>query len=110
VGVPAGPWRRSLETESAGPLAGSSQTVARKGGKRETPGGRSLGPGVNWCAGGTRRKSKSSPGRTRTYDPAVNSRLLYQLSYRGLRKKRALMLVHAHQPCKADPMADNGTP
>ena len=24
-----------------------------------------------------------SPGRTRTYDPAVNSRLLYQLSYRG---------------------------
>ena len=26
---------------------------------------------------------KSSPGRTRTYDPAVNSRLLYQLSYRG---------------------------
>ena len=30
------------------------------------------------------RGSKSSPGRTRTYDPAVNSRLLYQLSYRGL--------------------------
>ena len=26
----------------------------------------------------------SSPGRTRTYDPAVNSRLLYQLSYRGM--------------------------
>ena len=26
----------------------------------------------------------SSPGRTRTYDKAVNSRLLYQLSYRGL--------------------------
>ena len=25
----------------------------------------------------------SSPGRTRTYDKAVNSRLLYQLSYRG---------------------------
>ena len=24
--------------------------------------------------------TKSSPGRTRTYDPAVNSRLLYQLS------------------------------
>ena len=24
-----------------------------------------------------------SPGRTRTSDPAVNSRLLYQLSYRG---------------------------
>lgn len=27
---------------------------------------------------------EGSPGRTRTYDPAVNSRLLYQLSYRGL--------------------------
>ena len=25
-----------------------------------------------------------SPGRTRTSDPAVNSRLLYQLSYRGI--------------------------
>ena len=25
-----------------------------------------------------------SPGRTRTYDKSVNSRLLYQLSYRGL--------------------------
>lgn len=29
--------------------------------------------------------SKSSPDRTRTCDKAVNSRLLYQLSYRGLR-------------------------
>ena len=28
--------------------------------------------------------SESSSGRTRTYDPAVNSRLLYQLSYRGM--------------------------
>jgi integrase len=27
----------------------------------------------------------SSPGRTRTYDKPVNSRLLYQLSYRGVR-------------------------
>jgi hypothetical protein len=26
----------------------------------------------------------SSPGRTRTYDKPVNSRLLYQLSYRGV--------------------------
>jgi hypothetical protein len=30
------------------------------------------------------RQKASSPGRTRTYDPAVNSRLLYQLSYRGM--------------------------
>ena len=28
-------------------------------------------------------KERGSPGRTRTSDPAVNSRLLYQLSYRG---------------------------
>ena len=27
--------------------------------------------------------TEGSPGRTRTYDKAVNSRLLYQLSYRG---------------------------
>lgn len=27
---------------------------------------------------------ESSPGRTRTCDKAVNSRLLYQLSYRGM--------------------------
>ena len=26
---------------------------------------------------------RGSPGRTRTCDPAINSRLLYQLSYRG---------------------------
>lgn len=41
-------------------------------------------PGVNSCVGLARRKTKSSPGRTRTYDKPVNSRLLYQLSYRGM--------------------------
>ena len=40
--------------------------------------------GVNCLVCFVRRKTKSSPGRTRTYDPAVNSRLLYQLSYRGM--------------------------
>ena len=34
------------------------------------------------CSGFPREKV-GSPGRTRTSDPAVNSRLLYQLSYRG---------------------------
>ena len=29
------------------------------------------------------RRRSGSPGRTRTYDKSVNSRLLYQLSYRG---------------------------
>ena len=41
-------------------------------------------PGVNWCEVSFRRKETSSSGRTRTYDKAVNSRLLYQLSYRGM--------------------------
>ena len=36
------------------------------------------------------RASSGSPGRTRTCDKSVNSRLLYQLSYRGsLGKARA---------------------
>ena len=38
--------------------------------------------------------ASGSPGRTRTSDPAVNSRLLYRLSYRGtcerLRRRIAL--------------------
>jgi hypothetical protein len=32
------------------------------------------------------KKKDGSPGRTRTSDPAVNSRLLYRLSYRGTAK------------------------
>ena len=40
---------------------------------------------VNHTVALFRREKESSPGRTRTYDPAVNSRLLYQLSYRGIR-------------------------
>jgi DNA repair protein SbcD/Mre11 len=39
------PRSASLETESAGPACGSPQTLATKGQKRETPGGRSLGAG-----------------------------------------------------------------
>jgi hypothetical protein len=39
---------------------------------------------VNQKVSEFRRQNKSSPGRTRTYDPAVNSRLLYQLSYQGM--------------------------
>ncbi len=44
---------------------------------------------------GTLRKQRKkailrngSPGRTRTSDPAVNSRLLYRLSYRGTAERR----------------------
>ena len=30
----------------------------------------------------------SAPGRTRTFDPMIKSHLLYQLSYRGFRRRR----------------------
>ncbi len=40
-----GPRSASLETESAGPAGGSTQTVAAKGQKREKPGRRSLDAG-----------------------------------------------------------------
>ena len=46
------------------------------------PAGRNTG--VNLGVGRFRRRSKGSPTRARTWDPAVNSRLLYQLSYRGV--------------------------
>lgn len=32
---------------------------------------------------GARHAPDGSPSRTRTYDPGINSPLLYQLSYRG---------------------------
>ena len=40
--------------------------------------------GVNLWAAKVRGQTEGSPTRTRTLDKAVNSRLLYQLSYRGL--------------------------
>jgi hypothetical protein len=50
---------------------------------RKAPAAFAPGLSVNWIGGEVRRFQSSSPGRTRTYDKAVNSRLLYQLSYRG---------------------------
>ena len=35
------------------------------------------------------KRANGSPGRTRTCDKAVNSRLLYQLSYRGTDAREA---------------------
>ena len=72
------------ETEIAGPAAESSQTVAAQAQNAKRPAADLSGPGVNWLGAFVRRKSNSSPGRTRTYDKPVNSRLLYQLSYRGI--------------------------
>jgi hypothetical protein len=44
--------------------------------------------------------SYGSGGRTRTYDPAVNSRLLYQLSYAGMLSicQQIMLLGKASQP------------
>lgn len=42
---------------------------------------------VNLGRLGSHNRPESSPGRTRTYDIAVNSRSLYQLSYRGSVKR-----------------------
>ena len=39
--------------------------------------------GLSYRNGGFIGESGGSPGRTRTCDQPVNSRLLYQLSYRG---------------------------
>jgi hypothetical protein len=50
---------------------------------REPQGWRFIDGNVNWFGGKIRYFAESSPTRTRTLDPAVNSRLLYQLSYRG---------------------------
>jgi hypothetical protein len=40
------------------------------------------------CNSVCRENNVGSPGRTRTCDQPVNSRLLYQLSYRGTRVQR----------------------
>ena len=62
--VPFGPYLFSVETEIAGRTAKSTQTLARTGHKRKTPGGRFSAPGVNWSVAVVRRKSKSSPKGT----------------------------------------------
>lgn len=46
-------------------------------------------PNVFYVFGGISNKSSGSVSRTRTYDRAINSRLLYQLSYHGTALERA---------------------
>ena len=81
--VGSAPRWASLETESFPPAEESAETLAGKRVKAKRPGSRFRGPGVNWMGCQVRRKRKGSPTRARTSDKAVNSRLLYQLSYRG---------------------------
>ena len=84
LGVPFAPLLVSLETESFGRAARMAETLAAKAHNAKRPAADLSALGVNWRGFYVRRKPKSSPGRTRTYDKPVNSRLLYQLSYRGV--------------------------
>ena len=86
MGVPIGPWIESIEPESAAILASESQTPRNAGGNEKSPAVDLSVPGVNWWGGQFRSISISSSARTRTLDLAVNSRSLYRLSYRGIRK------------------------
>jgi hypothetical protein len=72
---------RSAESRNKNPSAHENT-------RRELP-----GVPVNPTVALFRREKESSPGRTRTYDPAVNSRLLYQLSYRGMRRRLAIQAI-----------------
>ena len=61
-----------------------SQTARNAGENEKTPSGTLSAFSVNWTGSESSLTEFSSPGRTRTYDKAINSRLLYQLSYRGM--------------------------
>ena len=81
--VPFGPRSHARETESRGGRLDPTQSVAEKAETQERRQANRSAFSVNRSVAWVRRTETSSPGRTRTYDPAVNSRLLYQLSYRG---------------------------
>ena len=76
--------RRSRATSrELSPAERSAQTLARAAEKTKRRELSLSASCVHWLVGGNSACGKSSPGKTRTCDPAVNSRLLYQLSYRG---------------------------
>src|SRR5690606_31190272 len=72
----------------------SARNARSSGEKRRSPLGSLLG---GFClptlAVGWRREKNGSSGRARTYDPAVNSRLLCQLSYAGMWARRLAALA-----------------
>ena len=78
-----------LEPNPSGSEGGRIQDVARRRENRAR-----LGPGISGQI--TRFAAPhGSSGRTRTCNPAVNSRTLYQLSYRGMTKRPTPGRVHA---------------
>ena len=78
------PERDRSETETSHIRSRISQTSSNTGENEITPRGPLSAFFVNWSVASVRRTDFSSPDRTRTYDKAINSRLLYQLSYRGI--------------------------
>ena len=73
------PWRSAERARRREPVA------ARQEGGKKAPGCRGAGGGMRLPPG--REERVGSGGRTRTYDPAVNSRLLYRLSYAGTTRR-----------------------
>src|SRR5690606_32760213 len=62
-----------------------AQTLGKTGRKRQRPRGSLLRAAVEWCLPrSSRGGGNGSSAWTRTKDPAVNSRLLYRLSYAGI--------------------------
>ena len=72
------------EPETSGEFAVESEIPRKTGIQRKTPRGTLSAFSVNSDASDSSLTEFSSPDRTRTYDKAINSRLLYQLSYRGI--------------------------
>ena len=64
MGVPAGPSSKSLETETFRRAAKFAQALRKKAVNAKRPAADLSGPGVNWCVGLVRGKTKSSPRGT----------------------------------------------
>ena len=76
-----------------GPYAGKLRHATAWAGKQHNPVG--VTHGVGWSIENRRNGGWhfGSPGGTRTPDKAVNSRLLYQLSYRGMVLTEKMMVT-----------------
>ncbi len=81
--VASGPGKLLLERESRGERQESSQTLGKPAFNAKRRELKLSAFAVYQCVGQFRGQKISSPTRTRTLDLAVNSRSLYQLSYRG---------------------------
>ena len=89
------------EPETSGEFAGLARIPRKTGLPRKTPRGTLSAFSVNLAVGESSLTEFSSSGRTRTYDLAVNSRPLYQLSYRGM-----LSPTHTHTQTQNAPLTD----